>query len=296
MKRLLLGALSALALTTVAAQAAPTPKFRLCTGDTAKNYYKAGQHLRTAASSEIDIEVKPTKGSLDNLDMILENGCDGAFVQSDALLVYADRNAQAISAIERSGVLYQEHAHLLCNRNAGISDISDLTPNHKIAVGTVGSGSQVTWSAFVLTNKKRYGDVKIDTRDGMRALSAVSDGAQVQCMLSVASIGTSFMRNDAQGVGDRVVLAGTDDSGMNKVSKDARGNSVYSYGQIPAGTYSAIQPSGRVFGTKPVGTLVVDALFVTSTAWVNANEKTNEALIRAFLAAGPDIKALAAPK
>lgn len=295
MKRLLLGALSALVLTTAAAQAAPTPKFRLCTGDTSKNYFKAG-HVLKKNSTDLEIEVVPTKGSLHNLDMLLENGCDGAFVQSDAILVASDTNPRLISAIERSGVLYQEQAHLLCNRKSGIDAISDLTPNHKVAVGSSGSGSQVTWSAFVLANKKRYGDVKVDARDGMRALGAVVDGSQVQCMLSVASLGTSFMKNDAQAVGDHVLLASTDDSGMNRVAKDSRGNSVYAYSEIPAGTYPAIQPAGRVYGTKAVGTLTVDALFVTSLAWVNANEELNNKLLRAFASAGPEIKALATPK
>lgn len=278
-----------------AAHAAPNPKFRLCTGDPAKNYFKAG-HILKKNSTSVEIEVVSTKGSLNNLDMIVEGACDGAFVQSDAIMVASDKNPVLISAIERAGVLYREDAHLLCNRSAGLGGIWDLTPKHKVAIGSAGSGSQVTWEAFVLANKKKYGAIPTDSRDGLRAVNAVADGSQVQCLLSVASLGTSLMKNDAQQVAERVVLTRTDDSGLDRVSKDARGQSVYTYSEVPSGTYPAIQPAGTVYGTKAVGTIAVDALFVTSVKWIGDNETTNDKLLRAFNASLPEIKKLAGQK
>lgn len=298
MKGLLLAALGGLSvaalITAFDADAAPAAKFRLCTGKQDLNYFKAG-HILKKFSTDVDVEVVATKGSMHNLDMLLEGGCDGAFVQSDAMMVYSDRNAQAISALERAGVLYREQANLLCNRASGISHIYDLTPKSVVAVGPEGAGNRTTWDAFVLANKKRYGAVRTDPRDGMRALGAVSDGTLVQCMLSVSALNSSFIRNDAQQAGDRVVLAGTDDGDLEK-AKDARGNLVYSFGEIPTGTYPRIQPQGRVYGTKAVGVLEVDALFVTSLSWVSANETANERLLRAFGAAKPDIKEMVKPR
>src|SRR5262245_56528895 len=115
MKKLfLIAALVMAAFTTVPAQA-DTAKFRLCTGNAKLNYYAAGQHLKRHASG---VEVIESKGSIDNLDKVVNGECDGAFVQADALLVYSQRNAKAISALQRAGVLYQEQANLLCNRKA----------------------------------------------------------------------------------------------------------------------------------------------------------------------------------
>ncbi|MBX9876766.1 MAG: TRAP transporter substrate-binding protein [Beijerinckiaceae bacterium] len=285
-------ALSALASAPALAQ---QPSFRLCTGSDAGNYFKAGHLLKKVATS-LKVDVIPTQGSLDNLDKVTKGECDGAFVQSDALLVYSSRNAQALSAIERAGVLYQEHAHLLCNRGSGVDRVTDLTNKNTVAVGPDGSGARTTWDAFVLADKKRYAPVQVDARSGVRALSAVADGSQVQCLLWVGALGSSYLKNDAQGQGDRIVLAGTDDWDMGKVAKDARGKEVYGYSEIPSGTYPRIQPGGTLYGTKAVKTITVDALFVTNIAWIDANASAYDRVLRGFAAAKPAIAELVTPE
>lgn len=282
-------------LLSAAAVTAQTPAFRLCTGGEAGNYFKAGHILKSKLAGAA-VEVIATQGSLDNLDRLTRGECDGAFVQSDAMLVFSSRHAQALSTIERAGVLYQEHAHLLCNRNSGIDRVTDLTSKHTIAVGPDGTGARTTWDSFVLADKKRYLPVMIDTRSGVRALSAVADGSQVQCALWVGALGSSYLKNDAQQHGDRIVLAATDDWDMGKVAKDARGKAVYDYAEIPAGTYARIQPSGTVYGTKAVKTITVDALFVTSVKWIEANERAYDTVLRGFSAAKPAIAGLITPK
>lgn len=281
-----LAGIAGAALCAGAALAQPAPAFRLCTGGEAGNYFKAGHLLKSKAGS-VAVEVVSTQGSLDNLDRVVRGECDGAFVQSDALLVYSSRNARALSSIERAGALYQEHAHLICNRNAGIGRIVDLTSKNTVAVGPDGTGARTTWDAFVLADKKRYAPVNVDTRSGVRALSAAADGSQVQCLLWVGALNSSFMKDDAQRQGDRLVLAGTDDGDMGKVAKDARGQPVYAYGEIPAGTYPSIQRGGMVYGTKAVGTITVDALLIASTGWIEKNERAYDGLLRAFAAAKP---------
>lgn len=83
---------------------------------------------------------------------------------------------------------------------------------------------------------------------------------------------------------------------MAKVAKDGRGKAVYDYSEIPAGTYTRIQPSGTVYGTKAVKTITVDALFVTSVKWIETNERAYDGLLRGFAAAKPAIAGLIAPK
>lgn len=287
------GLVAGLAFAGTSAQA--EPGFRLCTGYDTGNYFKAG-HLVKRTSTAVPIEVIPTQGSLDNLSKLIAGQCDGAFVQSDAMLVFSSKNAQSLSGIERAGVLYQEQAHLLCNRHSGVGRITDLTKASTVAVGPDGTGARTTWDAFVLADKKRYAPVQVDPRSGVRALSAVSDGSQVQCLLYVGAPGASFMKNDAAALGDRVVLVGTDDWDMGAVAKDGQGKGVYGYGEIPAGTYPRIQPGGTLYGTKPVKTVTVDALFVTATGWIGTHEAAYDQVLRAFTAAGPAIKALAAPQ
>ena len=293
MKKLLI--LSAIGAMSMIASAQAADPFRLCTGNGALNYFKAG-HMFKAASTSTPIEVIETKGSLDNLDKLSAGQCDGAFVQSDAMLVYSSKNAKAISGMERAGVLYQEQAHMICNRKLDLGRMVNLNKSHTVAVGPDGSGARTTWDAFVLADKKRYSVVNTDARSGVRALSAVAEGTQVQCALVITALNSSFMKNDAQQQGDNVVLVGTDDRDMTTVAKDSRGQNVYSYGEIPSGTYPKIQPSGAVYGTKPIGTIQVDAIFVANTDWINAHESDYDKLLRSFAAAKPQIAKLAQPQ
>jgi len=256
------------------------PVFKLCTAGKDGNYMRVGHILKKNVSS-VDVQPIPTEGSIDNLGKLVRGECDGAFVQSDSMLVYSATNAAAISSIERAGVLYQEQVHLVCNRAAGIKRIVDLKPSHKVAVGKDGSGPQTTMAGFKLADKKLYGNVQTDPKDGVRALAAVADGSEVQCMLYVAAIGAPLMKSDAAKLGDQIVLVAADDRDMARTAKDARGKTVYSYGEIPSGTYPGIQPSGMI-GTKTVDTIQVDALFVGSTKWIEANGDAYSAILRGF--------------
>jgi TRAP-type uncharacterized transport system substrate-binding protein len=295
MKKFYLAALAALAIGAAFAAPAQAATFKLCTGNSSLNYFKAG-HMFKAASQSVAIEVIETKGSLDNLDKLSTGQCDGAFVQSDAMLVYSSKNAKAISGIERAGILYQEQAHMVCNRKLDLGRMVNLTKQHTVAVGPDGSGARTTWDAFVLADKARYSVVNTDARSGVRALSAVAEGSQVQCALVITALNSSFMKNDAQKEGDNVVLVGTDDRDMTKTAKDSRGQPVYTYGEIPAGTYPKIQPTGAVYGTKAIGTIQVDAIFVANTDWINSNETDYDKLLRSFATAKPQIQKLAQPQ
>lgn len=278
------------------ATAASAQSFKLCTGRDDGNYFKAGHMLKSKLGKGVEFDVVTTQGSIENLDRITRGECQGAFVQSDALLVYSSRNGKAISTIERAGVLYQEQVNLLCNRSLKLGRIVDLTKANTVAVGPDGSGARTTWDAFVLADKKRYSAVQVDTRAGVRALSAVADGSQVSCLLYVGALGAPFLKSDAQMQGDRVVLVDSYDRDMPGVAKDARGAAVYTYGKVPSGTYPRIQPSGAVYGTKELDTMQVDALFIANADWISANETAYDRILKGFAAAKPGIEKLAHPE
>lgn len=293
MKKLFLLIAAATLGLSVATTAQAGEKFRLCTGNAKLNYYAAGQHLKRHAK---DVEVIETKGSLDNLDKVTAGECDGAFVQNDALLVYAQRNAKAISALQRAGVLYQEQANLICNRKAYTSSrMVDLNSNFTVAVGPEGSGANTTWQAFVAADKARYGKVRTSDLTGTLALSAVNDGSEVQCALIITALNAPFLKNEAPKYASGIVMVATDDRDMTKNAKDARGNPVYTYGEIPAGTYKGIQPSG-MFGSKAVDTIQLDAVFVANRDWINAHQGDFEKVVDGFANAKPDIEKLVQPK
>jgi uncharacterized protein len=293
-KIFLLIAAATLGLSAATSVQAAGANFKLCTGSAKLNYYAAGQHLKRHASA---IEVIETKGSLDNLDKVTAGECDGAFVQSDALLVYSQRNAKAISALQRAGVLYQEQANLLCNRKAYTSArMVDLNSNFTVAIGPEGSGANTTWAAFVSADKARYGKVRTSDLTGTLALSAVNDGSEVQCALIVTALNAPFLKNEAPKWADNVTLVATDDRDMTKNAKDSRGQPVYTYGEIPASTYKGIQPTGMFGGSKAVDTIQLDAVFVANRDWIAAHGSEFEKIVDGFANAKPDIAKLVQPK
>ncbi|MCA1379520.1 TRAP transporter substrate-binding protein [Bradyrhizobium sp. BRP05] len=287
-------AAAAMGIAAAATPASAGEKFRLCTGNAKLNYFAAGQHLKRHAK---DVEVIETKGSLDNLDKVTAGECDGAFVQSDALLVYSQRNAKAISALQRSGVLYQEQANLICNRKAYTSArMVDLNSNFTVAIGPEGSGANTTWAAFVAADKARYGKVRTSDLTGTLALAAVADGSEVQCALIITALNAPFLKAEGPKYADSVVIVATDDRDMTKNAKDTRGQAVYTYGEIPANTYKGIQPTGMFGGSKAVDTIQLDAVFVANRDWIAAHQGDFEKIVDGFANAKPDIAKLVQPK
>lgn len=272
----------------VGANAQPVkPSFNLCTGGESGNYFFAGNVVRKHSTS-VSVNVVETRGSIDNMERILAGQCDGAFVQTDALRVYGDKNPRIISSIERASVLYEEYVHLLCNRDAKLGRVTDLTTKHTVAVGPDGSGSAVSWQSFVAADKKKYGAIPTDPRSGVRALNAVADGTQVQCMLFTSALKPSLVVNDAAPLSKRIVMVPADDRDFGD-AKDQRGRRIYNYREIPANLYGDLQPSAALFGTKAVDTVAVEAVFVVSTAWIDQYERSYDSLLRAVIAARPEI-------
>lgn len=278
--------LLAVLATSCVANAQTKPQLNLCTGAESGNYFYAGNVLKKYSQSA-NVNVIETRGSVDNLDRILAGQCDAAFVQTDALRVYGDRNPRIIPAIERAQVLYEEYVHFLCNREQKLGRITDLTSKHTVAIGPDGSGSAVSWAAMVAADKKKYGNIPTDPRSGVRALSAVADGTQVQCMLFTAALKPSLITNDATPLAQRIVMVPANDRDFDG-AKDQRGRKIYTFKDIPANLYGALQPSG-LMNYKAVETVTVEAVLVVSSNWIAENERQYDGVLRAAAQARPEI-------
>lgn len=255
-------------------------------GSEAGNYYWVGSNLSTRLKGSVQVNVHQTSGSINNLDKLSDSSCDAAFVQNDALLVYTAKNPRLISQIERAGDLYKEYVHLLCNKEVKASRITELKADTTIAIGPLGSGSSVTWEGFVQADKKRYGTIPTSTLSGLRALNAVAEGNSVQCMIFTASPGSSFMVNDAQSRADKVKLVAADDRDFDN-ARDAKGKKLYTFQSINGRTYPKFL--GGTFTYSDYSTVSVDAVFVVRQAWIDANERAFDTILRAKTAIQPEI-------
>jgi TRAP transporter TAXI family solute receptor len=293
-KQWAVGAAIAVAVIGVAAAAfGQTSKagMNFCTGGASGNYYWVGKQLEANTKGSISVNVVETRGSMDNLDKIVTAECDGAIVQNDALRVFQSRNPRSLGNIERVTSLYREYVHLVCNRQSGIDRVTDLTNRHTVAIGPAGSGSSVTWEGFVLADKKKYGPVNTSPLAGLRALAAVKDGSQVQCMLFTAGLNSQFVKEDIQAAGDRVVLVKADDRDFDNAVDD-KGRKIYTFADIPGGLYRKIQPSGLTcIGSCAVPTVAVDAVAIMRTEWIDRNERVYDgAFLRTLQALDGQIK------
>lgn len=293
MRYMITTSLAALALMSTTTAYAATPQtVRFCTGAQGGNYEFSGLEIaRQMAGAPTQVAVVNTKGSLENLarlDSSDASGCDAAIVQSDALAVYMKSNPRSSLSIERGRSMYQEYVHLICNKSADLGKITDLTNKTVVLVGANGGGSAVTWESFTLADKTRYGVVPTRPVGGLRAASMVQEGSEAACMFQVIGLKAPAINevNTLAATSDgRLVMVAADDSDMPSV-RDPKGKPMYSKASIPGGTYPAMQHG--TFSSS-VGTIAVDAVFVTKTSWIDDHDADYQNLLRGVNRAMPAI-------
>jgi len=287
MKNFLLAGISVFSFGISAAQAdtKPLPVIRLCTGLQGLNYFWTGQEIAKQAKNILDIKVIPTKGSLENLAKLASNDCDVAIVQSDAL-----NAVDKVSNVEVGPALYKEYWHLICNTDANISRITGLNKDTKILLGANGGGAEVTWTSLVKSDPKRYSVVPHDPIGGLRAAGIVQQGSQAACMAVVTGLNSAGIKeiNEIAKQSNNMRLIASNDGDILNV-KDPKGHLVYTNDSIPSGTYAGgLQPSS-LFGSS-VDTVSVNALIVSNSDFIDANEGVYTQFLRAVNNAVPGIK------
>jgi hypothetical protein len=279
------------------AQAPALPTVKICTGARDGNYDFSGTQIAQQAKGGLNVVVVNTQGSMENLAKLDKGECDAAIVQSDALGVYLKQNARSALNLEKGRALYQEYLHFLCNTEAGLSKITQLSRKNTILVGPLGGGTSTTWESFKIADPKRYESIPTLPIGGLRAVNIVQEGSEAQCMLFVTGL-KSGQINEANQIAvnskGRLALIAADDSDLPKV-RDNKGKPIYAKQTIPSGTYpGGLQPSS-IMGSS-VDTISVDAVFVTNTSFIDSNEQAYNTLLRAVNSAIPAIKNKVEPK
>jgi TRAP transporter TAXI family solute receptor len=148
--------------------------FGLVTGPKTGTYYAIGKEIaQTAAKSGIEVEAKPSEGSIDNIKRI--NSAEKAslgIVQSDVLGFLArSKNPDSMRMAANLRMVYpfyNEEVHILASKN--IRNFSDLA-GKKVAVGEDGSGNMLTSiNLFSMMNVAPSEMVKIAPAQGVVAV------------------------------------------------------------------------------------------------------------------------------
>ena len=122
--------------------------FTIATGPSEGTYFQIAQDIKNVAGKEgIDIQVMPTKGSIENIQLLGSGKVELAIVQLDALRFVSDvlkqqRGIDLFDSIKVILNLYPEEIHVLSNKN-DIETFYQLA-GKRVSVGTEGGGSAVT--------------------------------------------------------------------------------------------------------------------------------------------------------
>jgi len=128
--------------------------FTIATGPNDGSYFQIAQDIKKVAAKEnIDLQVMPTKGSVENIQLLGAGKIDMAIVQLDAMRFVSDilkiqKGLDLFDSIKVVLNLYPEEIHVLTNK----SDIQTFyqLDGKRISVGTQGGGTAIT-TAVLLT-------------------------------------------------------------------------------------------------------------------------------------------------
>lgn len=265
----------------------------LCTASADGNYYAAGEIIRSRANAErLDLALRETAGSVDNLERLADGTCDAAIVQLDAYLVYQEANRSNRLELARPNYLYEEFVHLVCRRDAGIDTIEDLAGGsamHEVLIGEPDSGSAATWRYFTLLDPD-YASTASRTVGGRAALMELEKPGGASCMVFVSGLRSEFSEA-VDRAGDTLELVPVDDPDLDEAR--FAGERIYRFREIPGGTYRGLQPGG---GGHALETLTVGATLFVTRRWASAHEDANQYLVELVLGARPLILERVAPR
>lgn len=122
--------------------------FTIATGPSEGSYFQIAQDIKNLAAKEgVELQVIPTKGSLENIQLLGNGKVDLAIVQLDALRFVSDvlKQHKGLDVFDRIKVvlnLYPEEVHILSNKKE-IQTFYHLE-GKRVSVGTEGGGTAVT--------------------------------------------------------------------------------------------------------------------------------------------------------
>ncbi len=273
------------ALSFTASAEADDQTINICTGGKSGVYYAKGKQLQAAMLTG-GVKVNPinTNGSWYNINEVAKDeggACQVAIVQADAYALLAKREKAKAAAIDRIGALHHEYVHLVCNAKLPGDDETLLEKGDEgsrtIAVGKQGSGSWVTWNNLVAEDDD-YGRVtKPLFLGGTLAASKVADGAEADCLLYVAGLGSGYMHKLDANFGKDLRIRDFDDKDFND-AEDPKGNALYEFADLPREYPDGLQKP--YWGAND--TIRMRAIVVVNTAWAYADEERFEKLVDAL--------------
>ena len=252
------------------------PQLRICTGNAQNHYYHVGKMIAKALSSQIDVQLVETRGSLENLHQIHQPQpkCDAIIAQDDAYALFLFDHPQQHGRITRLAQLYPEHIHFLCNRNLVAQDDLDQIKTKreiKVLIGSEGSGTYITWNLMKRLNPN-YRLFKERPLSGLDALSQITKGVQAQCMLTVTALAQGFIAKANDRFGEHLKLLSINNSILQTpINQGKQSRRLYH----PVDVHQNVYP---LLLDKHLKTQTVDAVLFVHAQWLAAFPQQHQIL------------------
>lgn len=247
-------AFALLGATALSSAAEAKTTINLCTGKSGLPYAQIGDMIANSFAGDPNIEIrviKDTGGTWGNIqrstnidtsgvpteaDYAAGTACHAFIGQPDGPALLARKNPGEAKKLATIGTLHREYLHVVCNKESGVDDLSDLEGDttKSIAVGQPGSGAWIIWENFVFEDAD-YGKTPTSTLSGIDAISDVATGTTT-CALIAAGLKNADMNEADELFGEEVVLAGANDKDFND-AVDIEKKPLYEWREIPSGTY-----------------------------------------------------------
>lgn len=246
MKRIFVLATICILMSAVAA-----PAVTITTGSKRGNYFKVGQRLSRALGGRNT--VMTSKGSIENLDRLMDGTAQIGLVQMDAYAWYLGRHPEAANELEILGHLYKECAYLAVRCKGKVRNEDDLqtVKNATIAIGKKGSGTAISWD-YMIQLEPKYKNAQVQFTGGVRAIGKLA-AEQLDAVMWVTApkldgkMVSTVMKNKD------LCIAGFNDMDLND-KLESTGKPVYEFHKIDV--------AKGFFNDKEIKTVCVDAVIV----------------------------------
>ncbi len=171
-------------LLTVAAEDSGTtenPSIIVSSGREGGGYWSAAARLQAVASdSGFDVAVRPSTGSLDNLEKLTSpnSPVNLALAQADALQFFLDQQPGAAAQLETLESIGQECVFIITDSNSPIHNDTDLqgATNYRLGIGSADSGIAVTFR-YMQSQVPELQDIDVSYGDTSAVLGQLQDTA-----------------------------------------------------------------------------------------------------------------------
>jgi TRAP-type uncharacterized transport system substrate-binding protein len=154
MKRMIFASMALVAISSMPALA---DDVTLCAGGAGRGYDKVFQAVAVELKERgHNAKVLNLKGSEDIINAIVAGRCQYGAAQGDIYYKMSKDNPSVGSALKPIDILYDEVATLVCSKDSGYDELSDISAGDTIIVDSLGTGSAMTWETMVAIEKE-YG-------------------------------------------------------------------------------------------------------------------------------------------